>query len=152
MEHNFTTGMADTLRLVQSVWVECKSTRALEFWYHMYRIIDIRKSMSRTFQLSSAIIISNSWYFPRPVISYSLDWPAMKSTTLSFCLFLVSSAFASVEKRNTVCYDPFGCFSSDGLLKTPQSTSVVNTYFRLYVQGHSSHINEIGGMIRDLYV
>lgn len=61
------------------------------------------------------------------------------------CLLLLSSAFASVERRNTVCYSPFGCFSSDGLLKAPQSPDVVDTYFRLYVRGHSSHINEIGG-------
>lgn len=61
------------------------------------------------------------------------------------CLLLLSSAFASVERRNTVCYNPFGCFSSDGLLKAPQSPDIIDTYFRLYVRGHSSHINEIGG-------
>ncbi|XP_062567844.1 inactive pancreatic lipase-related protein 1-like [Saccostrea cucullata] len=61
------------------------------------------------------------------------------------CLFFVASSFASVEKRNTVCYQTFGCFSSDGLLKAPQSPSEINTYYRLYVRGHSSHINEIGG-------
>eukprot|EP00105_Crassostrea_gigas_P012983 XP_011429161.1 PREDICTED: pancreatic lipase-related protein 2 [Crassostrea gigas] len=61
------------------------------------------------------------------------------------CLLLLSSAFASVERRNSVCYNPFGCFSSDGLLKAPQSPDIIDTYFRLYVRGHSSHINEIGG-------
>jgi hypothetical protein len=69
----------------------------------------------------------------------------MVSHVLSFGLLLLVSTFASVEKRNVVCYLQYGCFYGDDKLKTPQTPSVVNTHFRLFQRSQSSQVAETKG-------
>lgn len=60
-------------------------------------------------------------------------------------LLIFAPTFASVEKRSLACYVPYGCFFSDGHLKTPQSPSLINTRFRLFQRIQVSQVAETGG-------
>uniref|UniRef100_K1RB01 Pancreatic lipase-related protein 1 n=1 Tax=Magallana gigas TaxID=29159 RepID=K1RB01_MAGGI len=60
-------------------------------------------------------------------------------------LLIFAPTFASVERRSLACYVPYGCFYSDGHIKTPQSPSLINTRFRLFQRIQVSQVAETGG-------